>query len=187
MKQVLIGLAGLARSGKTTAAMHLASTHNFQTYAFADPLREGLMTLFNLTTRDFDDEHKEQPVDWVGHSARELMQSLGTEWGRNQIHPDVWVWLAEQNLELLGQINDTTSGFVISDLRFENEATFVREKGGLVIHLLRADAPNVNPHISESGISIHDNDLVLHNDASIEDMTGQLDEIFTALCARAAA
>lgn len=65
MKQVLIGLAGLARSGKTTAAMHLASTHNFQTYAFADPLREGLMTLFNLTARDFDDEHKEQPVDWV--------------------------------------------------------------------------------------------------------------------------
>ena len=187
MKQVLIGLAGLARSGKTTAAMHLASTHNFQAYAFADPLREGLMTILNLTERDFDDEHKEQPVGWLGRSARELMQSLGTEWGRDQIHPDLWVWLAEQNLELLGQDNDAASGFVISDLRFENEAAFVREKGGLVIHLLREDAPDVNSHISESGIAILDNDLVLHNDESIEELTGQLDEIFTALCARAAA
>ena len=187
MKQLLIGLAGLARTGKTTAASHLVSTHNFQTYAFADPLRESLMTLFNLSPLDFSDERKELPISWLGHSARELMQSMGTDWGRDQIHQDLWVWLAEQNLELLGQANETASGFVISDLRFENEAAFVREKGGLVIHLLREDAPDVNSHISESGIAIHDNDIVLHNDESIEDMTGQLDEIFTALCFRAAA
>ena len=76
---------------------------------------------------------------------------------------------------------------MISDLRFENEAAFVREKGGLVIHLLRESAPDVNPHISETGIAIHDNDFVVHNDETIEQMTGQLDEIFNALCARAAA
>ena len=34
---------------------------------------------------------------------------------------------------------------------------------------------------------IHDNDFVVHNDESIEQMTGQLDEIFNALRARAAA
>lgn len=68
-----------------------------------------------------------------------------------------------------------------------SEAAFVREKGGLAIHLLHEDAPNVNSHVSESGIAIHDNDIVLHYDESIEEMTGQLDEIFTALCVRAAA
>ena len=103
MKKLLIGLAGLARTGKTTAAKHLVCTHNLQTYAFADPLREGLTTILNLSPRDFDDEHKEQPVGWLGHSARELMQSLGTEWGRDQIHPDLWVWLAEQNLDRIQQ------------------------------------------------------------------------------------
>lgn len=187
MKKLLIGLAGRARAGKTTAANYLASTHNLQTYAFADPLREGLTTILNLSPRDFDDEHKEQPIAWLGRSARELMQSMGTEWGRNQVHPELWLLLAKQNLGFLEQTNTAASGFVISDLRFENEAAFVREKGGLVIHLLRESVPDVNPHISETGIAIHDNDFVVHNDETIEQMTGQLDEIFNSLCARAAA
>lgn len=187
MKKLLIGLAGRARSGKTTAAKHLASAHTLQTYAFADPLREGLTAIFNLSQRDFDDEHKEQPIGWLGRSTRELMQSMGTEWGRNQIHPELWLLLAEQNLGFLEQTNPVATGFVISDLRFENEAAFVRDKGGLVIHLLRESAPGVNPHSSEAGISIHDNDFVVHNDETIEQMTGQLDEILNALRVRAAA
>lgn len=184
MRQLLIGLAGLARTGKTTAANHLVSVHGFQSYAFADPLREGLMNIFNLSPCDFDGDRKEQPIGWLGRSPRELMQSLGTEWGRNLVHPELWLLLAEQNLEFLGQIHDTATGFVISDLRFENEADFIRKRGGIVIHVLRPDATEVNPHVSESGIAIQDNDLVLHNDGALDDLIGQLDEFFTALTAR---
>ena len=183
--QLLIGLAGRARPGKTTAANHLANTYDLVTYALADPLREGLMNIFNLSPCDFDDERKELMIDWLGRSPRELMQSMGTDWGRHQVHPELWLLLAEKNLEFLGQTNDNARGFVISDLRFENEADFVRKRGGMVIHVLRPDAMEVNPHTSEAGISIQDNDLVLHNDGAIEDLFGQLDEIFEALVARA--
>jgi len=183
--QLLIGLAGRARPGKTTAANHLANTYDLVTYALADPLREGLMNIFNLSPCDFDDERKELTIDWLGRSPRELMQSMGTDWGRHQVHPELWLLLAEKNLEFLGQTNDNARGFVISDLRFENEADFVRKRGGMVIHLLRPDAAEVNPHISETGIGIQDNDLVLHNDGVIEELFGQLDEIFEALVARA--
>lgn len=182
---LLIGLTGRARTGKTTAANLLANTHGLVSYAFADPLRDGLMQIFNLSPCDFDDERKERTIDWLGRSPRELMQSMGTEWGRNQVHPDLWLLLAEQNLEFLGQTNDNATGFVISDLRFENEADFVRKRGGIVLHLLRPSAAEVSPHISETGIGIQDNDLFLHNDGSIEDLLGQLDEIFEALCTRA--
>ena len=183
--QLLIGLSGRARTGKTTAANHLANTYDLVTYALADPLREGLMNIFNLSPCDFDDERKELTIDWLGRSPRELMQSMGTDWGRHQVHPELWLLLAEKNLEFLGQTNDNARGFVISDLRFENEADFVRKRGGMVIHLLRPDAAEVNPHISETGIGIQDNDLVLHNNGAIEDLFGQLDEIFEALVARA--
>lgn len=183
--QLLIGLAGRARTGKTTAANHLANTYDLVTYALADPLREGLMNIFNLSPCDFDDERKELTIDWLGRSPRELMQSMGTDWGRHQVHPELWLLLAEKNLEFLGQTNDNARGFVISDLRFENEADFVRKRGGMVIHVLRPDATEVNPHASEAGISIQDNDLVLHNDGAIEDLFGQLDEIFEALVVRA--
>lgn len=185
MRQILIGLAGRARTGKTTAANHLANVHGFQTYAFADPLRDGLMNILNLSPCDFDGDRKERPIEWLGRSPRELMQSLGTDWGRDQVHPDLWLLLAEQNLEFLGQTNENATGFVISDLRFENEAEFIRQRGGMVIHVLRPDAAEVNPHLSEAGVSIHDNDLVLHNDGALDDLFGQLDEFFTALTARA--
>jgi hypothetical protein len=141
------------------------------------------MQIFNLSPCDFDDASKEQPIDWLGRSPRELMQSLGTEWGRNMVHPELWLLLAEQNLEFLAQTYDTATGFVISDLRFENEADFVRKRGGIVLHILRSDAAEVNPHFSESGIGIQDNDLVLHNNGSLDDLFDQLDEHFTALTA----
>lgn len=184
MKQILIGLAGLARSGKTTAANHLVNIHGLQAYAFADPLRDGLMNILNLSPCDFDDDRKERTIGWLGRSPRELMQTLGTDWGRNLVHPELWLLLAKQNLEYLGQAYDTATGFVISDLRFENEADFVRNRGGIVLHILRSDAAKVNLHVSESGIGIQDNDLVLHNDGSLDDMFGQIDELFTALTAR---
>lgn len=187
MKQLLIGLAGRARTGKTTAANDLAFTHNFQTYALADPLREGLMAIFNLSPSDFENERKEQPIAWLGLSARELMQSMGTEWGRNLVHPDVWLLLAEQNLRFMGQAYDTASGFVISDLRFENEAAFVREKGGIVIHLQREKASNVKAHSSEAGIEVHPSDLLLRNDGTLEELHNSLAKILRAHYAQQAA
>ena len=185
MTKLLIGLAGRARSGKDTAAKHLVNTHNLQAYAFADPLRDGLMNIFNLSPCDFDGDRKEQSIGWLGKSPRELMQSIGTEWGRNLVHPELWLLVAEQNLAFLAETYDTASGFVISDLRFENEAEFVRKRGGVVIHLIRPDAPEVNPHSSELGIGIQDNDLVLHNIGSLEDLYGQIDEFVHVLVKRA--
>lgn len=184
MKQILIGLAGLARSGKTTAANHLEDIYGFQLYAFADPLRDGLMNILNLTPCDFDDDRKERTIEWLGRSPRELMQTLGTDWGRNMVHPDLWLLLAKQNLDNFGQAYENAPGFVISDLRFENEADFVRKHGGIILHILRSDAAEVNPHASESGIGIQDNDLVLHNNGSLEDLFDQLDDFYGAVLAR---
>ncbi|KTB97352.1 deoxynucleotide monophosphate kinase family protein [Pseudomonas sp. ICMP 10191] len=184
MKQILIGLTGPARSGKTTAASHLAHDHGFECYAFADPLREGIMAIFNLSPDDFEGDKKEQPIDWLGRSPRQLMQLLGTEWGRHMISANLWVDLAEQNLDCLSAVFDGVPGFVVSDVRFENEADFIRKRGGTVIHLYRPDAAEVNPHISEAGVSVHPDDLVLTNDSGLQELYGALDELYRAIRSR---
>ncbi|MBU6959639.1 deoxynucleotide monophosphate kinase [Pseudomonas sp. CVAP len=175
MTPLLIGLAGRARSGKDTAAQHLVNHHGFQSYAFADPLRDGLMHILNLSPCDFESEQKELPLPWLGRSPRELMQSLGTEWGRNTVHPELWLLLAAQNLDLLARTHDTARGFVVSDLRFENEAEFIRQRGGVVIHISRESATEVNPHVSEAGIQPAYDDLTLWNDYALEDLYEDLD------------
>ena len=185
MSQLFIGLTGLARSGKTTVAQHLAAEHGFECYAFADPLREGIMAIFNLSPEDLESDAKEQPIAWLGRSPRQLMQLLGTEWGRHMISANLWIDLAEQNLNCLSAVFDSAPGFIISDVRFENEADFIRKRGGTVIHLRRPDAPQVSAHISEAGVSIHDDDLILHNEGGLDELLGQLDELLIALRARA--
>lgn len=184
MKQILIGLTGPARSGKTTAANHLAREHGLECYAFADPLRDGIMAIFNLSPEDLDGDKKEEPIAWLGRSPRQLMQLLGTEWGRHMISANLWIDLAEQNLDCLSAVFDTVPGFVVSDVRFENEADFIRKRGGTVIHLSRPDAAEVNPHISEAGVSVHPDDLILPNESGLQELLGMLDELYHIIRSR---
>ena len=187
MTTLLIGLAGRARSGKDTAAQHLVNNHGFQSYAFADPLRDGLMHILNLSPCDFEGEQKEQALPWLGRSPRELMQSLGTEWGRNSVHPELWLLLAAQNLDLLARTHDTARGFVVSDVRFNNEADFIRKRGGVVVHMDRVVATPVKPHSSENGIQVALGDLRLTNDGSFNELFTNVNHIVDTLRARAAA
>lgn len=178
MRPILIGLTGRARSGKSTAAEHLVGTYLLEHYAFADPLRDGLMAIFNLDPTDFEGDRKEQPLAWLDRSPRQLMQSMGTEWARNTVHPDVWVKLGEQNLDYMSKALGAVLGFVISDVRFENEAELIRRRGGTVIHISRSDAQGVNPHISEAGIAVSQADLILRNNGTVAEFLCSLEAAF---------
>lgn len=178
MKPLLIGLTGRARSGKSTAAEHLVGTYLLEHYAFADPLRDGLMAIFNLDPSDFEGDRKEQPLAWLDRSPRQLMQSMGTEWARNTVHPDVWVKLAEQNLDYMTKALGAVLGFVVSDVRFENEAELIRRRGGTIVHISRADAQAVNPHVSEAGVAGNKDDLLMLNNGTVEEFLRSLDEVF---------
>ncbi|MDN6857250.1 deoxynucleotide monophosphate kinase [Pseudomonas sp. CAN2814] len=185
MKPFLIGLHGRARSGKDTAASYIAAQFGLLIYAFASPLKRALIDMLNLPASAFDGADKEQPLPWLGKSPRELMQLLGTEWGRHQVHPQLWLLLAEMNLANHLEASPHARGFVISDVRFENEADWIRAKGGIVVHLHRPDAPGVAAHSSESGIAVFDNDLVIHNDGTLEDLYEALDALMQTVQLRA--
>ena len=97
MKQLIIGLHGLARTGKDTAARYLAAHYVLLSYAFAEPLKAAIMQMFNLTAEHIEGALKEEPLPGIGKSPRQLMQLLGTDWGRDLVHRELWLLLAEQN------------------------------------------------------------------------------------------
>jgi hypothetical protein len=75
------------------------------------------------------------------------MQTLGTEWGRDQIHPNLWVNLAKNQYDA-----DIRRGehYVFDDIRFENECCAILELGGLVVRVERPNvAYSVDGHASE--------------------------------------
>lgn len=144
----IIGITGRAGVGKDTLADYLELGHGYYRYSLAMPLKRGIEEMFSLSPTVWDRENKERVIPWIGKSPRQLAQTLGTEWGRHLVADDIW-------LRCLGQVIDnlpsTAEGLVIPDVRFENEANYIRARGGVVIRVLR-DVEPVNAHMSEAGL-----------------------------------
>lgn len=153
----LIGLTGLAGSGKDTVRGLLVRHHGYTGLALADPIRAMLRALLAHVGQGdgwmSERERKEQPVPAIGASYRQLAQTLGTEWGR-AIDPGLWLRLAEARMALMREAlrMDADDCFVISDVRFPNEADWVRRLGGQVWRVHRPGVEPVRAHASESSI-----------------------------------
>lgn len=134
----LIGLTGRAGCGKDTVARFLCEANGFVQIALADPLREGIKAMLGITDKQLQDRAlKEATIDWLGRSPRELLQTLGTEWGREHVAADLWLRVAARRIERIKASPPClhVAGIVISDIRFENEADWLREQGGQVWHI----------------------------------------------------
>ena|SRR5690554_3958413 len=166
----LIGLAGLAGSGKNTVADIISSEFDVVHYAFAQPLKQMLQQGLGLNRHDTDGYRKEQIDTRYGKSPRQMMQTLGTEWGRNMVHPDIWVKATEGYCQRLHEENPVLA-IILTDVRFNNEAEWVRSQGGVIIHVKRPDAAPVAEHVSEQGVEYIENvDFVIHNDGDLDDL-----------------
>lgn len=153
-RPALVGFAGRAGVGKDTAAQALLPM-GFRPMAFADPLKQMLDALLEDTAWD-DREWKEALLPRLGVSPRFLAQTLGTEWGRQTIHPDFWVKIARHRLEDQWRV-------AFTDVRFPNELKMIQDHDGVVIYITRPGAPAVESHSSENSINPQDCDTIVTN------------------------
>lgn len=132
MKAKIIGFGGVARAGKDSAyeALKLAFPEKtFKRYAFADPLKSEIedivFTHFGLNVWSLNDEQKK--------AIRPLLVGWGA--GKRYINEDYWLNKVMAEIE-----HDTTNAIpVITDVRYENEALEILNRGGAVIHLSRIE------------------------------------------------
>lgn len=78
---------------------------------------------------------------------------------------------------------DTTAKkiIIIKDIRFENEAEYIRSIGGAIWHIVRDSAEPVKEHSSESGIEIRQSDIIIHNNGTLDEYKEQLDAAWKTL------
>jgi len=178
----LIGITGAAGSGKTTMSRLMDTGHGYTRMRFAEPLKR--MTMMLLVEIGFSHGMAVEMVDGAckgdaipqlkGKTPRDIMQTLGTEWGRELISPDVWVAVMRHQLDTCH-----SDLVVIDDVRFENEAQMIRERGGKVIGIVgRGGLPT--HHASENGVSP---DVTFHNRPGItfDEMSGWLRHVLAHL------
>lgn len=173
VKPTLIGITGKARSGKDTIAAYMATKYGIERYAFASPIKAGVRTMFGLNGRHTDGDLKEIPLPEFGNkSPREMMQTLGTEWGRELVNCSIWVDLG---LYEWNRLKAAGKSLAITDVRFENEADAIRNAGGTIIHVRRPMAPGVSYHSSEAGVLAKGSDIIIDNDRELVDLFEAID------------
>ena len=70
----------------------------------------------------------------------------------------------------------------ITDVRFENEAEWIRSTGGTIIHIVRRDVTwNPDGHESERGIEINDADMILTNTGSLAEFEQKTLDLFATI------
>lgn len=176
MDGLLLGLAGPARCGKSSAAEILRFHHGLPVRSFATPIRRMLSAALDWDASHFDGVRKESVDSRYGFSPREAMQTLG-DWGRDR-NSRLWIRLVDESLDHLRRRiiadGERWRGAVFADVRFENEAAWVRARGGIVLHISRKGTPAVCDHVSEEGIRFRPGDLPLTNSGTLEELQARI-------------
>lgn len=162
MNNIILGIAGRKRSGKSTAGTLAADTFNFIQINFADPIRAAACSLFDYTPEQLE-THKHDVHPLIGISPRKFMQMMGTEFGRNMIDQDLWLKSVKNKI-----MNRRQYDIAICDVRYPNEADFVHRMGGKVLHITRPDMQDsAETHSSETEVDSLPADFRLTNDADL--------------------
>jgi hypothetical protein len=145
---------------------------------FAGPLKAAVAILMGLDPAVLESPAKEDVIRQWGFSPRWMMQNMGTEYLRNMVSKDFHVTRMAMAIAQRNGTKPFPGDYVISDVRFENEAFFVRSQGGVMIHILRPDGMSIpQNHASESGIRVADRDFVIANDGTVEELYQKLRQI----------
>lgn len=173
---MIIGLSGVARSGKDTVADHLVENYGFKKVSFADPIREALYRLNPEIDVDGYDMRLKAAIDLMGWEQlkelstglRGLMQRMGTEVGREMFGENIWVDTALKGIAPEDKV-------VITDVRFPNEADAIQATGGKLWRVERPGVGPANDHPSESALDTYEFPTKLANEGTLEDLWKKVD------------
>ena len=127
----IIGLMGHQGVGKNFIADLLLKNlpiKNTIIIAFADHFKVDCICKHNC---DYNKIFGEKDFE-----TRRLLQKVGTEEGRNKFGKNIWINVVETWIKLLNERG--VERFIISDVRFVNEAEWVKKMNGI---LIKIDAP----------------------------------------------
>lgn len=201
---MLIGTVARKGHGKDAVGDYLVGKHEFRKVAFAAKVKDVTWDLFpRLAACQLFGTiaEKEAKDPYLNVSGRQLLQLVGTEVGRqgdmealrtygvseyqvrNAFHdhgvvPGPLAWVnALFSPDFLQRVD--TRGYVITDVRFPNEAAVVQANGGTIIKVVRPgfDTGEHNGHASETEVGNCPFDHGVLNDGTLQDLYAKVDEI----------
>lgn len=160
---MIIGLLGFSKTGKDLIAKMIHDySYGWENKKFSGKLKTVASIITGIPERYFEDQEFKQSFlgpEWNHMSIREFLQVLGTEGLRDNLNKDVWV-------NALFADYDDSKRWVISDVRFPNEFSAIKERGGVTVRIHRRGIKPVNEHSSETALDSYKTDYVIYNNGS---------------------
>ena len=160
MNKLLLGIAGRARSGKSTCASILCQALELRAYAIALPVTQACAAALGIEHQAFLRLPKKAPLLGWELTKRELMQTIGD--ALISKNPHALLTNLEHRMEREQSAKPFFNGELISDIRTETEAEWLRSKGGLLIHIHRETQEESN-HRTETDLHVLPQDTVITN------------------------
>jgi deoxynucleotide monophosphate kinase-like protein len=177
----IVGLVGRKRAGKSTAADVLVRERGFVSIGFADALKELALRINPVILDDWDQPgplaYLVEQHGWEGAKGtaevRRFLQELGTG-VRDIVGPESWIDCL--HVTMMDAYYDGASGMVIPDIRFENEAEYVRHLNGgdwetMLIRVARPSLDDRDTHVSETEQLGIECDVEIINGGTVDELT----------------
>lgn len=177
-KRCLVGLCGYARSGKDTAAEVLIKA-GFTRVAFADALKLDVLIALQRSAQIVNRADTGQSTGGIqvttglfsSPATKERFRPLLVEYGRAMRALSPGYWIDRMAADVIG-----IDRVVVTDVRYQNEVSWVQENGGVVIYL---DRPGIGPANQEEHDSFSQikQDFTVVNDGTIEELHQAVEQI----------
>ena len=177
MSTLFVGIRGYRRAGKDTLAQFMIDEWNkrkvkTERRAFGDSLKEELAAFLAVMRPEKSYQEHLRIMYSDGpekEKYRKLFEFWGTEFRRGLWGQNYWI----ERLDIWAKDNCKSDVLVIPDVRFSHECSYIKEKGGILIHI-------INPRIKEEDIGTHSAeheldsykvwDFTVVNDSDLDDL-----------------
>lgn len=175
-----VAFVGHLGSGKSTAA-GILTRRGYVRHSWAQGVRDIFSMAYDTITPENYADIKSR-VYTVNHmlgeaqvTGRVLLQRIGTEAMREAIDKDFWIKAGVKRLTPEPTVND--------DTRFLNEAAALRERGFMIVRIVRSGfGGNDDPHPSEVEQDSIQADRTVYNNGSIEGLIQTLYDAIPYFC-----
>ena len=176
---MIIGISGKARHGKDTAAFLLQEHFAFRRLAFADVLKAACAEIFGFDHAQLYGERKEELDPHWCNTPRYYLQQVGV--ALRQVSADIWIHAGMRKIT-----TSPLADWVVTDVRFPNEADAIRRAGGYVIRINRPDAPplpaEAAAHTSETALDDYPHFAArVENAGNMADLEGKMVQLYLYL------